>query len=70
MEALSSLYFFKSKPDVLLLNHEEGQDAFRNDLKEKVKSLAERKSFDYSYFFTLVIKWRWLCCNFCCLSKS
>ena len=70
MEALGSLYFFKSRPEVIMLNNEEDQDAFRSDLKDKVKSLAKRESFNYSYLLTWVIKWRWLCCNFCCLSKS
>ena len=36
MEALSSLYFFKSKPDTPLVNDTEDKDAFRQDLKEKV----------------------------------
>ena len=47
VEALSSLYFFKGETDTpyLVDNNNIGEDkdeAFRQDLKEKVQSLAER----------------------------
>jgi len=70
MEALSSLYFFKSKPEVIMLNDDSKKDEFKSDLKDKVKSLATREPFNYSYLLTWILKWRWICCNFCCLSRS
>ena len=71
MEALSTLYFYKSEQSPpRIINADKDPDTQKEIFKNQMRYLSKREPIKLRYWQSMLMNWKWLCCNFCCLAKK